>query len=95
VQMASAALNMDGAELHQLIAVDRYLLWQSSVIGLHALPVLSAVTDVAAADTQVEHLNAHLLAVVLIPPLMDASVDVVFGEMRPRSTIKEAYFRVC
>jgi hypothetical protein len=26
VQMASAALNMDGAELHQLIAVDRYLL---------------------------------------------------------------------
>jgi len=33
--------------------------------------------------------------VVLIPPLMDASVDVVFGEMRPRSTIKEAYFGVC
>jgi hypothetical protein len=91
----SAALNGAGVERPPTIAVegDRYL-WQSLLIGLHAPPVLSAVTDVAQANTQVEHLNAHLLAVVSIPLLMDASVDVVFGEMRPWSTMNEACYGV-
>jgi len=52
VRMVSAARNGAGVELRQLIAVGVGLS-QSSVIGLCVPPVLSAVTDVAAANTLV------------------------------------------
>jgi hypothetical protein len=54
VRMVSAARDGVGAELHQLIAMAVEVgLSQSSVIGLYVPPVLSAVTDVAAANTLV------------------------------------------